>query len=251
MYQKSAPNSIQSMFGTIASNYDRANNIFTFGIHKIWNRKLIKLMGPATHLLDLCAGTGEVALEFLRSYPDATATLIDFCPEMLELAEKKGKELKRRFEILQGDVQNISLPSNSFDAATISYGIRNVEDSNRCFREVSRLLRPGGRFGILEATCPSSSLLRSMHRAYLKLALPLFGKMAAKNVHAYKYLASSIESFLSPSELEKQLYAAGLTPLARHSLCGGVATILIAEKRATSPSTERPHDPSTLNKKPL
>lgn len=228
MYQKSAPESIQAMFASIAENYDRANTTFSFGLHKTWNRKLIQSVGEAHTLLDLCAGTGEIGFGFLAKFPRSKAVLLDFCPEMLAVAKSKGSPYEGRYTLIEGDAQALPLKSDSIDAATISYGIRNVEDPLKCFKEVSRVLKPGGRFAILELTRPSSSLFRLSHKAYLKFCLPFLGKFAAKNIEAYRYLSKSVEDFASPSELEMQLREAGLSPIKKISLMGGLSTILVA-----------------------
>jgi demethylmenaquinone methyltransferase/2-methoxy-6-polyprenyl-1,4-benzoquinol methylase len=103
MYHPSSPESIQALFASIAHNYDKANTLFTFGLHKRWNHKLIDSLEGAATLLDLCAGTGEIAFGFLKKNPASEAILLDFCPEMLTIAQKKGQAFKGRFEMIQGD----------------------------------------------------------------------------------------------------------------------------------------------------
>ncbi|MFZ0566319.1 MAG: bifunctional demethylmenaquinone methyltransferase/2-methoxy-6-polyprenyl-1,4-benzoquinol methylase UbiE [Chlamydiales bacterium] len=230
MYHKSTPETIQSMFATIAPNYDRANTLFTFGIHKHWNQQLVKAVGPAKRLLDLCAGTGEIAFRFLRHYSQSEAILLDFCPEMLAVAERKGSSFKHRFKTIQGDAQAIALSDESVDSVTIAYGIRNVKEPHICFQEVHRVLRPKGRFGLLELTRPHSPSLQKMHAFYTNTLLPLLGKAAARNIHAYRYLANSIQDFVSPEEIEQSLKQCGFTTLKRRSLMGGIATLLLVEK---------------------
>ncbi len=108
-YQTSSPESIQKMFASIAKNYDRANTLFSFGLHKRWNNKLIQSVQGARNLLDLCSGTGEIAFGFLKRNPKSKAILLDFCHEMLQIAEKKGAAFSPRFETVQADAQ--SFPS--------------------------------------------------------------------------------------------------------------------------------------------
>lgn len=223
------------MFASIAENYDRANTTFSFGLHKKWNRKLIQSVGAADTLLDLCAGTGEIGFGFLAKHRNARAILLDFCPEMLAVAKNKGTPFEGRYTLIEGDAQSLPLEEASVDAVTISYGIRNVKEPLRCFQEVARVLKPGGRFAILELTRPSSLFFRISHKMYLKFCLPLLGKMAAKNIDAYRYLSKSVEEFASPAELETQLNSAGLKPVKRISLMGGLSTILVA----TAPPNDR------------
>lgn len=236
MYQKSAPESIQAMFASIAKEYDRANTTFSFGLHKRWNQKLISTLGDTIGeiplLLDLCAGTGEIGLEFLAKYPHSKAILLDFCPEMLAVAAAKGGHFGRNFQerctLIEGDAQKLPLQNSSIDGATIAYGIRNVKEPLKCFQEVARVLKPGGHFAILELTRPTSTLLRFMHKLYLKGVLPLLGKWVAKNIDAYRYLSKSVEDFTTPDELEKILIESGLRPVKRVALMGGLSTIFVA-----------------------
>lgn len=229
MYQKSAPETIQALFARIAKNYDKANTAFSFGLHKRWNRRLIESIGSAPLLLDLCAGTGEIAFGYLAKNPLAKAILLDFCPEMLRVAKEKGAHLKERFTLIEGDAQQIALPDRSVDAVTISYGIRNVKEPLRCFNEVVRVLKPGGSFSILELTRPSNLFLRLSHKLYLKFFLPFLGKLVARDLAAYHYLAKSVEDFASPSELEKKLFQVGFKEVKRKSLMGGLATLITTQ----------------------
>ncbi|MCH9626681.1 MAG: Demethylmenaquinone methyltransferase [Chlamydiales bacterium] len=238
MYQKSAPESIQALFASIAENYDKANTTFSFGLHKKWNRKLIQAVGKPRTLLDLCAGTGEIGFGYLAQNPHAEAILLDFCPEMLAVAKQKGSAFDGRYTLIEGDAQKLPFEDQSVDGVTISYGIRNVREPMRCFQEVARVLRPQSRFAILELTRPRSPLLRASHRIYLKWILPLLGKIAAKNGEAYRYLSNSIEGFTSPHELENMLKKVGLKPVKRISLMGGLSTILVAE---TAPAPQSHH----------
>lgn len=229
-YKQSAPETIQAMFASIAEHYDLANSTFSFGLHQYWNEQLIRAIGSPQCLLDLCAGTGEIAFGYLRKNPQAEAILLDFCPEMLAVAQTKGSSFRDRFEIVQADAQAIPLTNHSVDAVSIAYGIRNVKDPATCFQEVFRVLKPGGRFGILEATRPTAFLPRLGHRCYTRFILPLLGTLAAKNREAYKYLASSVESFSTPAALQTSLFSAGFRDVQIRALSFGAVTLLIAIK---------------------
>lgn len=230
MYKQSAPETIQALFASIASHYDRANSTFSFGLHQYWNQQLIRAVGSSKCLLDLCAGTGEIAFGYLKKNPQAEAILLDFCPEMLSVAQAKGASFRDRFEIVQADAQAIPLANSSVDGVSIAYGIRNVKDPERCFQEVYRVLTSGGRFGILELTRPTSRLPRIGHRCYTRFILPLLGKLAANNLEAYKYLASSVEMFSTPSVLIEGLRAAGFQNIQSRPLTFAAATLLTAIK---------------------
>lgn len=236
-YQKENPSTIQSMFNSIAKQYDKANAVLSLQLHKRWNHTLVcQVMSPLkTHTyLDLCSGTGDIAFDYLQTNPaTCQAFLIDFSANMLSCAKAKAATLHlKRHEIkyIEADVQNIPLGKDTIDCATMAYGIRNVKDPSVCIGEVFRVLKPGSRFGILELTQPHNSLLRLGHQLYLKTILPFFGKILTTNQDAYDYLQNSIQTFIAPSDLEKLMQERGFVNTSRLSLAGGIATILIGTK---------------------
>ena len=236
MYNKNDPSTIQDMFDSIAERYDRANAFLSFNLHKRWNKKLIDEVGllkKSHNFLDLCCGTGDIALGYLSG---TTATnnafLVDFSENMLSCAKKKLSNRFARCAIhyVQADVQKLPLPSNSIDRATMAYGIRNVKNPTVCLNEIYRTLKSGGQLGILELTQPKQLILRYGHQFYLKAILPLLGRMITSNQAAYQYLQNSIRTFISPIELEKMLLHAGFKQTKTIPLAGGIATILIGSK---------------------
>lgn len=236
-YHKNDPHRIKEMFGSIAKNYDRTNAILSFQLHKHWNSNLVKQVTSNQNsmtLLDLCCGTGDIAFQFLKkSKTPKSAILVDFCPEMLECAKDKALRLNlshHQIKYLQADVQNIPLENQLVSMATMAYGIRNVKNPVQCFQEVHRILKPGGIFGILELTQPTSPLIRLGHSFYLRLILPLFGKLLTSNQDAYQYLSKSIHQFTPPSQLENQLTEIGFKHTLQTPLALGIATIILAQK---------------------
>lgn len=237
-YEKEQPKTIQAMFGSIAGNYDRANAILSFQMHKHWNKTLIKTVvngKNAPSLIDLCCGTGEIAYSYLKKAQTPCITyLVDFCPEMLSYAKEKCSYLQKtkghRISYLNADVEDIPLPNESVNYATMAYGIRNVKAPQKAIAEAYRLLAPGGRFGILELTKPASPLLKGLHWLYLKTILPFLGKWLTSNKAAYQYLSNSIKTFVMPSEVEQMLRKNGFQQTACHPLSGGIATIIIGQK---------------------
>jgi demethylmenaquinone methyltransferase/2-methoxy-6-polyprenyl-1,4-benzoquinol methylase len=241
MYQKNNPETIQKMFGSIAASYDKTNEILSFGLHKKWNRTLVKTIikeQQVDDLLDLCGGTGEITFAFLQHCKKTPANLylLDFCEEMLQRAQCKAKRLplniQKNLSYIKADAQNIPLLDASVDAATVAYGIRNVQDPLKCIQEVYRVLRPGGSFGILELTRPTNPILNFGHRAYLNCFMPIAGWCVTANRDAYQYLCNSIQSFIEPDKLEKMLADSKFTEIKRIPLSGGIATILFAKKPA-------------------
>lgn len=232
MYSKQDPESIQAMFGSIAKSYDRTNAILSFQMHRWWNRQLVQHVAQQGTLLDLCCGTGEIAFTFLRkAQKPTTAYLLDFCSQMLDCARAKAKPFEtHQLHYLQADAQEIPLPAETADCATIAYGIRNVQNPQKCVQDVFRVLKKGGNFGILELTNPTNPFLRFGHQIYLKTCLPLLGRLFASNQEAYDYLQRSIGAFIKPEELEKLLQSAGFVHTARIPLTGGIATIILGQK---------------------
>lgn len=236
-YNKNQPETIQKMFNSIASNYDRTNAVLSFCMHHLWNATLVrKAVAPIKPevLVDLCAGTGEIAFRSIKAVPSLKdVRLIDFSPHMLECAKQKAEKSKissPKLSYIQANVQELPLEDNTIDCMTMAYGIRNVCDRKACFKEVFRALRNNGTFTVLELTEPSNKILKTFHSTYLKTALPFLGKWLTSDKEAYSYLCNSIHSFIKPEMLQNELLEAGFYDLKTFSLVGGVATLFIARK---------------------
>lgn len=237
-YTKADPESIQTMFSRIAKRYDRGNAVLSMQMHRLWNRKLVKsIVMPAKPkvLLDLCAGTGDIAFDYLSRCSDRrSAVLLDFCGDMLECAKEKaraaGYDKRHDITYVEGDAQAIPLPESSVDAVTIAYGIRNVRSPQQCFSEVQRVLRPNGVIGILELTQPDNPVLKVGHSLYLNTVVPVLGRLVATDGNAYRYLRNSIKAFTPPKKLANELIKAGLRDVRCIPLLGGTATIITGRK---------------------
>lgn len=236
-YQKKAPESIKEMFGAIAKNYDRTNAILSFKMHKHWNMELAKAVAHKKEVrafLDLCCGTGEIAFNYAKlNNGPFELHLLDFTPEMLDIAKAKAKKLcldGQRIHYIQSDAQKIPLPDEVIDCVTISYGIRNVSNPSLCIKEAFRVLRPGGLMGILELTRPKNPFLKLGHTIYLKTILPILGKLMTSNTKAYHYLSQSIQSFQTPENLKRLMEEEGFNPVTTKKLSGGIATIVLGTK---------------------
>lgn len=236
-YSKEDPQTIKCLFNKIAPQYDRANALMSFNLHKKWNRTLSQMIlskGDPSKYLDLCSGTGEIAFTTLKDMKlPSEAFLLDFSDKMLDCA--KNKELtidpnKHRIHYLHADAQAIPLPENSIDAITIAYGIRNVQNPARCIEEAHRVLKNGGIFAILELTRPTHSIMKMGHKIYTKFLLPIIGRYVASDAQAYNYLQRSIQSFIQPMVLENLLKHAGFKQTLVRPLSGGIATIISGHK---------------------
>ncbi len=237
-YQKSNAYSIRSMFSSIAQEYDRANAILSFNLHKLWNRRLVSLTSFKSRkvqvLLDLCAGTGEITRAWLQQTKSPLqAYLLDFCPEMLNLAENKlsiSSKEQHKFNFIHANAENIPLSDDFVDAITVAYGVRNVHNLDQCFQESFRVLKPEGCLGILELTSPENRFLKMLHQFYLKVILPRMGGLVTKNKKAYEYLCHSIQEFVKPCQIKEKLLKAGFNNVTIHPQWFGTATIIIAKK---------------------
>lgn len=255
-YRNSDPASIQAMFSRIAHCYDRGNATLSLQMHRIWNRRLVQEVlfwpRPPERLLDLCCGTGEITFTYLRELlksrfrrQASDIILMDFSADMLHEAERKAAARARgqcSLQFVPGDAQAIPLPNDSMDAIVIAYGIRNVANPSLCLNEVYRVLKPGGRVGILELTRPNNALLRAGHTIYLRTVVPLLSRLVTPDRGAYRYLSQSIEAFMSVDELHHALRMAGF----HHSWCkplmGGIGTLLFGQKGAAFCVSECAHN---------
>lgn len=236
MYNKDEPATIRALFDNIAVRYDLANSLMSFHLHAFWNRALSSQLvekSEPKQLLDLCAGTGEIAIRMHRHIEKKKRSpcsihLVDFSKEMLEVAKRRAGDLP--FTFSQGDATALTFQDGSFDAVSIAYGIRNVKEVRKCIKEVYRILTPNGWLGIVELTRPHNAILKALHALYLRTVVPLIGKWAVQNEEAYKYLRATIHSFICPEELVQILKEEGFSHVEKKPLTGGIATLIFAQK---------------------
>jgi demethylmenaquinone methyltransferase / 2-methoxy-6-polyprenyl-1,4-benzoquinol methylase len=234
---------IRSMFAGIARRYDVANNAISFGMHRGWKRLLVT--DPAilrgAKVLDCACGTGDVAFAALqRVLPNGQVVGVDFTSEMIELATAKIARLSDswlqvpgetelaaqavRFEV--ADVLDLPYPDGSFSAATISFGIRNVDDAVRGIAEMARVVRPGGSVLVLESGIPPNRLWRTLYGLYQSSALWIIGGLLSGNVAAYRYLAGTTRRFPSGQGfVDLMQSAASFREVTATPLLGGVVYI--------------------------
>jgi demethylmenaquinone methyltransferase/2-methoxy-6-polyprenyl-1,4-benzoquinol methylase len=235
------PETVREMFSTIAARYDVTNALLSFGLHRLWNRRLAKtvLTRSPSKILDLCCGTGAIAHELLKrcGTQSAQVTCADFCPSMLTHATAKlapWARLGHQLQYLCADAQSLPLPEQAFDAVTIAYGIRNVADPLRALAEAHRVLRPGGQIAVLELTRPQMPWLSWAHRGYLKVMVPLLGALSTRQKAAYQYLARSIRQFTDPAVLAQHMQQIGFHRVHQQPLWGGVCTLITGIRKSES-----------------
>ena len=218
---------VRAMFDRIAPSYDLLNHVMTLRVDVHWRRRLVRevALGDGERLLDLCAGTMDVAAEARRPAPGAQVVGADFAFEMLVRgAHKTGLPAS------QADALALPIASASVDAVTVAFGVRNLDSWQRGLAEMARVLRPGGRIGVLEFFRSESASSRLVHGAYNKVALPVFGRVLSPDPEAYRYLVASMEHFASRAEFEAGCRAAGFASVRGETLFPGVCGLVVAEK---------------------
>lgn len=225
-YKERTSKQVEHLFSEIAESYDRNNALLSFGLFKKWNRALVHSLPKGASLLDLCAGTGEIAFAHYKRSP-AELTLLDFCQEMLDVAKKKAKH---PHTYICADAHKIPLHDESVEAVSCAYGIRNLLDPVQCAREVLRVLKPGGTWGILELTRPANPLMRAFHKAHVRTLVPLLGRLFSPSKAAYAYLSDSVREFTEPKTLSQSLKSVGFTTVTVKPLFPGAATLITLGK---------------------
>ena len=214
------------MFGGIARRYDLANHTLSCGIDFYWRKRAANTVANwrPGKILDLATGTGDLALALQKKLPDAEVTGVDFLPEMLELAQRKGVR-----QTILGDAMKLPFPNGSFDCVTIAFGLRNMENWRGALAEMSRVLRRDGHLLVLEFSLPTISIVRTMYRFYLHRCLPMLGSFLTGRKSAYDYLGDSIEEFPSGCAMIDLIEASGFRHATLQPLSYGIVTIYTAQ----------------------
>jgi demethylmenaquinone methyltransferase / 2-methoxy-6-polyprenyl-1,4-benzoquinol methylase len=211
------------MFDRIAPVYDAMNRAMTLGLDRKWRRLTAEaVVTPGARVLDVCCGTGDLALADARA--GGRVTGVDFSKEMLARAERKAPE----FDWVQADAAALPFPDSSFDAVTVGFGIRNLADLETGLRELARVLVPGGRLGCLEITRPQG-ILRPFFRFWFDGLVPVAGKVLPGGA-AYSYLPASVRRFPGPDDLARAMAAAGFTGVGWRLLGGGIVALHVGRR---------------------
>ncbi len=224
---------VKGIFTHIAPSYDLFNILSSFGIDRLWRRKTVRLAQPnhRSVMLDLAAGTGDLTMAFARLGKPASILSTDFVPEMLEVGKKKAAAYDGSttidFEVV--DAQDLPFDDARFDIVTIAFGVRNLPDRAANFREVRRVLKPGGRYVILEFSRPPIPVVRWFYHAYLRVVIPNLGGLLTGDKPSFQYLNDSIRAFPTQLALASELHAAGFTRVNWHNLTFGIVAVHIAE----------------------
>lgn len=219
------------MFARIAPTYDRLNHLLSAGRDRAWRRLVAESIDDdAVRILDLCAGTGDLALEIARRHGVARVVAADFCHEMLVGGRSKGLDAHAAPTVC--DALQLPFDAGAFDAVTVAFGVRNFERLDVGLREIRRVLRPGGTLAVLEFFRRTSRWRELPFRFYFQHVLPRVGRWVSGDDEAYAYLPRSVGNFVTRAEFATLLAGVGFEPPRWRELSGGIATLVRARAAA-------------------
>ena len=225
---------VREMFDSIAPAYDFMNRAMTFGIDRLWRRRAVKMLRDVAHdeILDVATGTGDLALLLARRLHPKSVTGIDLSEQMLDIARKKNAKANVEADIKFYAADCLALPmaDESFDCVTVAYGVRNFEHLKDGYREMLRVLRPGGTLCVIELSTPTSAVVRPLYKFYTRRIIPFVGRLVSKDVRAYSYLPESIAAVPQRDEMTALMLESGFETATFRSLTFGTCTIYLGKK---------------------
>lgn len=227
---------VKRMFGEIAPRYDRMNHLLSLQIDRYWRWRTVRRVPPrgTAPILDLCTGTGDLALAYDRAAGGKTPIVAaDFCPEMLAVGEEKKRRsgIDHRLTFVEADALELPFPDDHFQIVSVAFGLRNIADTDRGLREMTRVCQVGGRVAVLEFSLPRWQPFKLIYGWYFHHVLPRVGQWLARNSQqAYEYLPASVSQFPSGEQLCQQMRDAGLREATFVPLTFGVATLYVGVK---------------------
>ncbi|HUY35634.1 MAG TPA: bifunctional demethylmenaquinone methyltransferase/2-methoxy-6-polyprenyl-1,4-benzoquinol methylase UbiE [Pirellulales bacterium] len=227
---------VRRMFGEIAGRYDFLNHLLSLNVDRYWRWRTVRRVPPSGEgpILDLCTGTGDLALAYYRA-SEGRARIVgaDFCHPMLVLGDRKRRDagINGHVAFVEADAQRLPFPSDYFSIVCVAFGLRNVTDTDRGLAEMARVCRPGGKVAVLEFSLPRWQPFRAVYSWYFRRVLPTIGQALARNRHdAYHYLPASVGEFPSGEALAERMRRAALREVAFFPLTLGVATLYVGTK---------------------
>jgi demethylmenaquinone methyltransferase/2-methoxy-6-polyprenyl-1,4-benzoquinol methylase len=220
------PAEVAQMFDRVAAKYDITNDVLAFGLTYSWRKATAQILNTQKNevILDLAAGTGTSSIAFAKS--GATVIPCDFSLGMLQV----GRKRKPQLNFSAGDALHLPFQDNTFDAVSMSFGIRNVNNVDKALQEMWRVTKPGGRLVICEFSTPTFELFRKVYMEYLMKALPLVAKKSSSNPDAYEYLADSIRAWPNQKDFASQIKSSNWNDVKWKNLTGGIVALHKAEK---------------------
>jgi demethylmenaquinone methyltransferase/2-methoxy-6-polyprenyl-1,4-benzoquinol methylase len=219
---------VNELFTRIAGRYDLINDLQSFGLHRYWKKRVVRVANPrgGEKALDVCCGTGDIALSLAQEGAEVVG--LDFSERMLEIArerQSKGGAQFARIKFVSGDAQNLPFPDGTFDIITIGYGLRNLTNWETGLQEVQRVARPSGRLVILEFGKPENRVWRGIYETYLKLFSPALGLIFCGDPAAYSYILESLKHFPAQRAVGEKMGELGLENVRVIDLLGGAMSI--------------------------
>jgi demethylmenaquinone methyltransferase/2-methoxy-6-polyprenyl-1,4-benzoquinol methylase len=226
---------VAEVFHSVAGKYDLMNDLMSMGIHRLWKRFTIELSGvrPGHQVLDIAGGTGDLTMKFSDLVgPAGKVVLADINASMLQVGRSRltDRGYVGNIEYVQTDAEHLPFPANSFNAVSIAFGLRNVTDKDQALRDMTRVLKPGGKLMILEFSKPANPLLSKVYDTYSFTALPLMGQLIAGDSESYKYLAESIRMHPDQDTLKGMMENAGLVNCKYYNMTGGIVALHVGIK---------------------
>lgn len=234
--EREAAARVKEMFGRIAPRYDLLNHLLSLDIDKVWRRRVARrvrpvLQNPSARVLDLCCGTGDLALAFRKEAPGGAEIVgADFVTEMLVRARAKSAAVGAAMTFVEADALALPFASATFDLVSCAFGFRNLANYESGLAEIFRVLKPGGVAAILEFGEPQGKLFGGLYRFYFRRMLPRIGALISGSGSAYSYLPSSVGKFPSPEALQEQFERAGFQDARFERWTGGIVTLHTATK---------------------
>ncbi len=227
--QISKTKQVEAMFNDIAPKYDFLNHFLSLGIDKIWRRKVIRkiINDNPNDVLDIATGTADLAILLAKKHSASKITGVDLSENMLAVGRRKVDELSllNRITLKQGDSLSLPFESNTFDVAMVAFGVRNYEDPVKGMAETFRVLRPNGKFYVLEFSMPRKFPMAQLYKFYFWAILPLVGRMVSGHKQAYTYLPESVSAFPDGNNFIKLMESAGFSNCKYKKLSFGIASI--------------------------
>ena len=222
---------VQGVFGSVADNYDRMNDLMSGGLHRLWKDRFVRMIRPrpGQKILDVAGGTGDIAFRLRRAMrsDNPPITICDLTEDMLRVGRDRAidKGWVEGFDWITGNAEDLPFPENSFDLYTIAFGLRNVTRIDAALKEAVRVLKPGGRFFCLEFSHVREPLLAKAYDLYSSALIPRMGQLVANDRESYQYLIESIRKFPRQEQLVKRMDEAGLKKSTFTNLSAGIVAI--------------------------
>lgn len=224
---------VNDLFAAIARRYDFINDLQSFGLHRLWKNRLVRLASapPGARALDVCCGTGDIAQRLAQA--GAQVTGLDFSAPMLEVARERNARNAAAMaapEFIQGDAMKLPFAAAAFDVVTVGYGLRNLARWETGLAEMLRVTKPGGRVLVLDFGKPDNTLWRGLYFTYLRLCVPVLGLVFCRNAAAYAYILESLKHYPAQNGVAAKMRELGMANVRIVNLLGGVMSINYGEK---------------------